>query len=90
MASGRLDGSLDRDYKTELQEIAQSVHRASPIYRVVDAPGPMHARVFEVEVTLHANALGRGSGRTKKEAEQKAAMNALADINGDPVPYPSD
>jgi ribonuclease-3 len=76
-----VEGSLGRDYKTELQEIAQSVHRSSPAYRVLDAPGPQHARVFDVEVALGGAALGRGSGRTKKEAEQaaaKAALEALA------------
>jgi len=70
-------GALGRDYKTELQEIAQAVHRTSPAYRVLDAPGPQHARVFEVEVTLAGDPLGRGSGRTKKEAEQAAARAAL-------------
>ena len=72
-----LAGALGRDYKTELQEIAQARLRASPLYRVVDAPGPQHARVFEVEVALLAEPLGRGSGRTKKEAEQAAAAMAM-------------
>ncbi len=74
---GALAGSLGRDHKTILQEMAQGTHRSSPLYRVVDAPGPQHARVFEVEVTLLGDALGRGSGRTKKEAEQAAARAAL-------------
>ena len=82
-------GSLDRDFKTELQELAQSVHRASPVYRVVDAPGPMHARVFEVEVSLHGNALGRGSGRTKKDAEQAAARAALGTLAAAPASTPT-
>ena len=70
-------GSLGRDYKTELQESAQAVHRASPVYRVVDAPGPQHARIFEVEVALLGEPLGRGTGRTKKDAEQVAASAAI-------------
>jgi ribonuclease-3 len=70
-------GTLGRDYKTELQEISQAVHRASPSYRVVDAPGPQHARVFEVEVSLGGGPLGRGTGRTKKDAEQAAARAAI-------------
>jgi ribonuclease III len=70
-------GRLGRDYKTELQERLQAAHRAAPTYRVIDAPGPQHARVFEVEVAFQDVPLGRGSGRTKKEAEQAAARVAL-------------
>ena len=77
LLNAAMAGSLGRDYKTELQEIAQARLRASPVYRVVDAPGPQHARIFEVEVMLQSEPLGRGSGRTKKEAEQEAAGVAL-------------
>src|SRR5439155_19544352 len=70
-------GALGRDYKTELQERLQGTHRAAPVYQVLDAPGPQHARTFEVEVQFQGVALGRGSGRTKKEAEQAAAKAAL-------------
>src|SRR5437868_475023 len=70
-------GGLGRDYKTELQEKLQGTHRAAPVYQVLDAPGPQHARTFEVEVQFQGIALGRGSGRTKKEAEQAAAKSAL-------------
>src|SRR5438105_144720 len=61
----------------ELQEKLQGTHRAGPVYQVLDAPGPQHARTFEVEVQFQGAALGRGSGRTKKEAEQAAAKAAL-------------
>jgi ribonuclease-3 len=70
-------GLLGRDYKTELQEKLQGMHRAGPGYQVLDAPGPQHARTFEVEVQFQGVTLGRGSGRTKKEAEQAAAKAAL-------------
>ena len=70
-------GALGRDYKTELQEKLQGTHRASPVYQVLDAPGPQHARTFEVEVQFQGTPLGRGSGKTKKEAEQAAARAAL-------------
>jgi ribonuclease III len=75
-------GTLGRDYKTELQERLQAAHRAAPTYRVIDAPGPQHARVFEVEVAFQDLPLGRGSGRTKKEAEQAAARVALETAPG--------
>ncbi len=70
-------GTLARDYKTELQEHLQGSQRAAPAYTVLDAPGPQHARIFEVEVAVSGVPLGRGTGRTKKEAEQAAARAAL-------------
>lgn len=74
-------GTLDRDYKTQLQEQAQSRLRATPRYRVVAERGPDHAKVFEVELDLRGEVLGTGQGRSKKDAEQaaaKLAMEALA------------
>lgn len=70
-------GTLDRDYKTQLQELAQSRFKATPRYRVVAETGPDHAKVFVVELDLRGEALGRGSGRSKKDAEQAAARPAL-------------
>lgn len=70
-------GTLDRDFKTQLQELAQSRLRASPRYRVVCEHGPDHSKVFEVEADLRGEVLGRGSGRSKKDAEQAAAKLAL-------------
>jgi ribonuclease-3 len=70
-------GSLDRDYKTQVQELAQSRLRVAPRYRVVAETGPDHSKTFEVELELRGEVLGRGSGRTKKDAEQAAAKLAL-------------
>ena len=66
-----------RDYKSALQERAQSAGQPRPEYVVGDVSGPDHDRVFRVEVRVGATALGEGSGRTKKEAEQQAARQAL-------------
>ena len=71
------NGAIGRDYKTELQELLQGVHGAAPGYQLLDAPGPQHARTFEVQVQFLGASLGKGSGRTKKEAEQAAARVAL-------------
>lgn len=68
--------ALGRDPKTELQQLFQSRRRV-PAYQVLSVSGPDHARSYEVEVRLDGVALGRGSGRSKKEAEQTAARNAL-------------
>jgi len=70
-------GTLDRDWKTQLQELGQARHRTSPRYRVVAEVGPDHSKTFEIEVELRGTALGRGSGRSKKDAEQAAARAAL-------------
>jgi ribonuclease-3 len=70
-------GTLDRDYKTQLQELAQSRLRATPRYRVVAQRGPDHSKIFEVETDLRGEVVGRGEGRSKKDAEQAAAKLAL-------------
>jgi ribonuclease III len=69
-------GALARDPKTELQQLFQS-RRRTPHYQVLAVAGPDHARSYEVEVRLDGTPLGRGSGRSKKEAEQAAASAAL-------------
>jgi ribonuclease-3 len=68
---------IDRDYKTRLQEFCQARYGKAPSYRVVSDSGPDHAKVFEVEILAGRNVLARGRGRSKKEAEQRAAQDAL-------------
>lgn len=65
------------DAKTELQQLTQISDGATPVYRVVGESGPDHQKTFEVEVMLNSNLIGRGSGRSKREAEQNAARQAL-------------
>ena len=69
-------GTVARDPKTELQQLFQS-RRRTPHYHVLAVAGPDHARSYEVEVRLDGIPLGRGTGRSKKEAEQGAALAAL-------------
>ena len=66
-----------RDSKTELQEYAQALYKASPTYHLVVESGPGHARHFVVEVRLNDRALARGEGQSKKQAAQQAARLAL-------------
>jgi ribonuclease-3 len=72
-----VSGTLDRDFKTQLQELAQSRLRATPRYRVVAEHGPDHSKTFEVESDVRGEVIGRGAGRSKKDAEQAAAKLAL-------------
>jgi ribonuclease-3 len=66
-----------RDYKTRLQEITQRLFRETPIYTVVEESGPDHEKRFVTEIAIAGRTRGRGEGRTKKAAEQEAAMQAL-------------
>ena len=65
------------DYKTTLQQFIQSIGTDKLQYVCVKESGPDHAKIFEVEVRLNSNIIGHGSGKTKREAEQMAAKEAL-------------
>lgn len=65
------------DYKTKLQEYIQAESRKSVEYRVVKEVGPSHDKEFEVIVVHDGTKLGKGTGKSKKAAEQKAAKDAL-------------
>lgn len=68
------------DFKSKLQEVAQQVWRKTPQYRVAGETGVAHERRFIVQVLLDDVVMGEGTGRSKKEAEQSAASDALAII----------
>lgn len=65
------------DYKTALQEIVQKNHGELLEYFMVGESGPDHNKTFIVEVRLNSNIIGTGEGRSKKQAEQMAAKEAL-------------
>ncbi len=69
-------GILCRDFKTLLQEFSQARFAVTPFYVIVDESGPDHDKIFEAEVVLAQKKIGRGQGRSKKEAEQAAAKEA--------------
>ncbi|MEE3427676.1 MAG: ribonuclease III [Ruminococcus sp.] len=66
-----------KDYKTTLQEIVQKNPGEKLLYRLVSESGPDHDKHFVFEVLLNSNSIGKGGGRSKKEAEQNAAREAL-------------
>ena len=66
-----------QDYKTALQELVQRTPGHVITYQLVWETGPDHCRVFVMEVSVNGKAVGRGEGRSKKEAEQAAAAAAL-------------
>lgn len=69
-----------RDYKTRLQEVL-ALEGAAPDYALVES-GPDHDKTFEATVSVDGRKLGEGVGRSKKEAEQAAAGQALSRMSG--------
>lgn len=74
-------GSPPRNYKAELQDFSQRQFQKQPFYQVMDATGPDHAKIFRVMVLVDEKEAGVGTGSTKKEAEQRAAFDALSKRN---------
>lgn len=65
------------DYKTQLQQFIQQDSSAKLTYVTVDEEGPDHAKTFRVEARMGSNIIGKGEGKTKREAEQNSAREAL-------------
>lgn len=69
------------NYKSQLQQYAQKTKGLTPIYEMLDEKGPDHSKCFEVAVRINGRRFPSAWGPSKKEAEQKAALNALLDLN---------
>lgn len=72
-----LSGLIYRDYKTKLQEVTQRMGIGKITYELINEYGPDHNKTFVIRVQIGNLQLGEGCGRSKKEAEQYAAMEAL-------------
>jgi ribonuclease III len=83
------DNALANNAKSQLQQVAQREFGGTPRYLVLDEQGPDHDKCFKVAAAVNDHPFPPAWGRTKKEAELKAAVNALADIQGEMLPYPS-
>jgi ribonuclease-3 len=68
------------DYKSKLQELAQSRFQLTPVYRLAAEDGPDHDKTFTVEVEVNRQLMGTGAGRSKKLAETAAARAALENL----------
>ncbi|MDI6822106.1 MAG: ribonuclease III [Actinomycetota bacterium] len=71
------------DFKTTLQEYTMEKLGAVPEYQITREEGPVHERIFHVEVLVQGKILGKGMGRSKKKAEQRAAQEALETLRGE-------
>ena len=69
--------TLSKDYKTALQELTQATHGVTPQYELLGSSGPDHKKEFEIAVKLNGETIASAKGKSKKEAQQKAAKIAL-------------
>lgn len=75
--------SIFNDYKSILQKHVQRVNKVSPKYEVLREIGPNHDKIFEVSVSVAGEIMGIGCGKSKKEAQQEAARQALNNLGYD-------
>jgi ribonuclease-3 len=83
-------GELGGNYKSLLQQVAQREFAQTPTYQLLDEKGPDHRKCFKIAAQIGSVQYQPAWGRNKKEAEQRAACNALAELNGEPAQFPSD
>lgn len=71
------------DFKSLLQEYTQEIDKTRPEYLLMDENGPAHDRTFKVAIRLNGEVVSEGLGKSKKEAEQKAAKEAYLCLSGE-------
>ncbi|MEQ8210990.1 MAG: ribonuclease III [Lacipirellulaceae bacterium] len=75
------------NFKSLLQQHAQREHGVTPVYELLDEKGPDHAKCFQIAAHVSKQQFTPAWGQSKKEAEQKAAQNAICEIRGDETPH---
>lgn len=83
-------GEIGGNYKSQLQQFAQREHGVTPTYTLVEEKGPDHCKCFKVAAMIGPKTFPPAWGRSKKESEQRAAQNAICDIDGKPAPFGED
>lgn len=78
------------NYKSTLQQMAQRQFGATPVYHLLDEKGPDHLKCFKVSAQISTQRFLPAWGPNKKDAEQRAALNALSQLAGDPAPFAAD
>jgi len=79
-----------RNFKSLLQQHAQKSFGTTPVYKLLDEKGPDHSKCFKVAAVIGSHAYPAAWGPNKKEAEQRAANNALHDLQGKEIPFAAD
>ena len=85
-----VDGHGGVNHKSNLQQLSQRKFGETPIYALLDEKGPDHSKCFKIEAQIGRRRFAAAWGKNKKDAEQRAAMNALAQISGTEPPNLSD
>ncbi len=83
-------GETGSNYKSLLQQLAQREHGTTPTYQLLDEKGPDHSKCFKMAAQVGADRYQPAWGRNKKEAEQRAARNALCQLSGQAPPFPAE
>ena len=78
------------NYKSNLQQIAQREFGETPSYLLLDEKGPDHSKCFQISALIGKRRFAAAWGPNKKEAEQRAALNATCQLAGDPLPFESE
>jgi ribonuclease-3 len=76
-------GEQGSNHKSLLQQLAQRDYGVTPTYEVIEEAGPDHSKSFHVSAQIGSRSYSPAWGRNKKEAEQRAALNALAELRGE-------
>ncbi|HWA98165.1 MAG TPA: ribonuclease III [Pirellulales bacterium] len=80
-------GEHGANFKSMLQHLAQRQYNTTPTYQLLDEKGPDHSKCFQVAAQVGRTRYTPAWGRNKKEAEQRAACNALSELKGEPAPF---
>lgn len=82
--------SHGKNFKSLLQQLSQKSFGETPVYRLLDEKGPDHSKCFKIAAYIGSQGYPAAWGASKKEAEQRAACNALFEIQGNELPFVSD
>jgi ribonuclease-3 len=84
---GAADSAIGVNYKSLFQQKTQRLFGATPLYEVLEERGPDHCKCFFVSAAVGERRFTPAWGSSKKVAEQRAAHNALAELDGTPLPH---
>lgn len=82
-----IEGHSIGNYKSALQQLSQREFGTAPTYRLMSESGPDHSKLFQIAAEINKQKFAPAWGKTKKDAEQRAAGNALAELRGEAPPY---
>ena len=82
-----VSGETGGNYKSLLQQYAQREFGSTPVYQLLGESGPDHSKSFKITAQVDGQRYGPAWGKNKKEAEQRAACNALSQLKGETAPH---